>query len=880
VTTQLERVATALGDRYAIERELGRGGMATVYLAEDLKHHRKVAIKVLKDDVSASVGAVRFLREIEIAAQLQHPHILPLLDSGEAGGVLYYVMPFVEGESLRQRLAREGELPVGEAVRILVEVADALAYAHARGVVHRDIKPDNIMLTGRHAVVADFGVARAVSASVDSGTLTSMGVALGTPAYMAPEQAVADPHVDQRADIYALGVVAYELLAGRTPFAANTPQQMLAAHVTETPDPPSRYRRGLAPALEQALMRCLEKRAADRYQSADDLLAVLEPLATPSGGMAPTTARLAPGPAGGARRSWWIAGGIAAAGFAAVFLWQGSRAGDVTFTLGRSTPVTSEAGLEIFPDLSPDGKFVAYAAGNFTRMRIFIRPVGGGRTIPLSDDSTAVERLPKWSPDGTQILFLTRGGASVAPTLGGTSRPVVPPSATSFVASANWSPEGTRIVFVRGDSLFVMNANGGTPTWLAVGNELHNCSWSPWTDWIACVTMNRDAEEPGRTFGNLAPSGIVLVPASGGEVRRLVELAASNQSPVWSDDGKELYFISNRDGPRDIYAVSVSGSGEARGQVRRLTTGLGAISMSLSRNGTQLAYAEYNARSNIWAVPILANGVAGSDQATAVTSGSQVIESMRVSPDGRWIVYDSNLGGRSHIWRIPIDGGTTEQLTNGPADEFAGDLSPDGRSVTYHSWRSGTRDIEVLPLAGGEAQRVTDTPGQESYPVWSPDGSKLLFYDQNPPSTAFATSRAADGSWSAPVEVEAGVLSPEWSPDGQSIVWADTLAGAVRVAPAAGGPTRTLYSLGDGLPAPEAVLWSPVAGILMKAHDEAGRASFWRIDPDGGRPRLLALLEDLTRPSSRADFAADGQRIYFPVEDRQSDIHVVEVTRP
>src|SRR6266480_2911150 len=276
----LERVRASLAGRYTIERELGRGGMATVYLAEDLKHHRKVAVKVLKPELAATLGEERFFREIHVAAQLQHPHILPLLDSGEADGFFYYVMPYVEGESLRERLAQHGELPVHDAVRILSEVVDALAHAHQHGVVHRDIKPDNILLSGRHALVMDFGVAKAVSEATGREQLTTAGVALGTPAYMAPEQAAADPHLDHRVDIYAVGVLAYELLTGRPPFVGLTPQEVLAAHVTQAPEPVERHRPALAPALSQVVMRCIAKRAADRWQTAEELLTQLEPLTT------------------------------------------------------------------------------------------------------------------------------------------------------------------------------------------------------------------------------------------------------------------------------------------------------------------------------------------------------------------------------------------------------------------------------------------------------------------------------------------------------------------------------------------------------------------------------------------------------------------------
>jgi serine/threonine-protein kinase len=291
MSDSLERLKKALADRYAIESELGQGGMATVYLAHDVRHNRKVAIKVLRPELAASVGPERFLHEIEIAANLTHPHVLPLYDSGEADGFLYYVMPYIKGESLRAKVDREGELPVAEVVRILREVVDALAHAHAQGVVHRDMKPDNVMISGRHALVADFGVAKAVSEATGRQQLTTVGVALGTPAYMAPEQAAADPHVDHRADLYAIGILAYELLTGRTPFRGNTPQEVLAAHVTKTPEPVTSYRETVPAALADLVMRCLAKKPADRWQSAEEMLPVLDSLATASGGVTPTATR-------------------------------------------------------------------------------------------------------------------------------------------------------------------------------------------------------------------------------------------------------------------------------------------------------------------------------------------------------------------------------------------------------------------------------------------------------------------------------------------------------------------------------------------------------------------------------------------------------------
>ena len=284
-----ERLRQSIAGDYDIERELGHGGMAVVFLAHDRKHDRKVAIKVLRPDLAASVGAERFLGEVRIAASLSHPHILPVFDSGEADGLLYYVMPWVEGESLRDRLSAGGKLPVSEATRLLRELAEALAYAHRHGVVHRDIKPDNIMLAEGHVEVMDFGLAKALGEATGHAQLTSAGVALGTPAYMAPEQAAGDEHVDQRADSYALGVMAYEMLSGATPFAGTSAQQMLRAHVAKPPAPVSEVRDNLPPQLVDLVMRCLAKERADRFQTADDLLAVLAGLLTPSTGVASMT---------------------------------------------------------------------------------------------------------------------------------------------------------------------------------------------------------------------------------------------------------------------------------------------------------------------------------------------------------------------------------------------------------------------------------------------------------------------------------------------------------------------------------------------------------------------------------------------------------------
>ena len=280
MSDQLERLKTVLADRYAIEHELGVGGMATVYLAEDLKHRRKVAIKLLHPELAAVIGAERFLREIEIAAGLTHPHILPLHDSGQADGLLYYVMPYVEGESLRDRLNRETQLSLEDTLQIAHEVADGLSHAHSHGVVHRDIKPENILLSGAHALIADFGIAKAITAA-GGARLTETGLSLGTPEYMSPEQASGDQRLDARSDLYALGCVVYEMLAGEPPHTGPTAQAILSK-VLSQPVPSLREVRETVPAaVEQVLAKALAKLPADRFATVAQFSEMLKRASSP-----------------------------------------------------------------------------------------------------------------------------------------------------------------------------------------------------------------------------------------------------------------------------------------------------------------------------------------------------------------------------------------------------------------------------------------------------------------------------------------------------------------------------------------------------------------------------------------------------------------------
>jgi len=378
VSNSLDAVQKAFAGRYEIERELGSGGMATVYLARDLKHDRKVAIKILRPELAAALGPDRFPREIRIVAQLQHPHVLPLHDSGETAGFLYYVMPFVDGESLRTKLDHEGQLPVHDAVKILREVADALAYAHAQGVLHRDIKPDNVMLSGRHALVMDFGVAKAVS-SAGGDKLTTVGVAVGTPTYMSPEQATGAEHIDQRSDVYALGVMGYEMLTGSPPFTGKTSQAVLSAHVLEPAPDVTRGRPTVPPALADLIRRCLEKNPADRWQSAEEILHQLEVIATPSGGVTPTDTRpvrVAPGAgAPGKNRRLFIA--AVAAGVLAVAVFGGWH-----LLAGGSAPGPNR--MAVLPLVDVSGQDTQLVAALHSQLIVALGQVPGLMVAPGS----------------------------------------------------------------------------------------------------------------------------------------------------------------------------------------------------------------------------------------------------------------------------------------------------------------------------------------------------------------------------------------------------------------------------------------------------------------------------------------------------------------
>jgi Tol biopolymer transport system component len=872
-TDPLDSLRTLLGDRYDVVRELGRGGMATVYLARDERHGRSVAIKVMRPELAAMFGAERFLAEIRTTATLQHPHILSLFDSGAVGETVFYVMPFVDGESLRDLLARERQLPVADAVRIAREVADALAHAHSRGVIHRDIKPENILLQGGHALVADFGIA--VAASRTGGArLTETGMSLGTPHYMSPEQATGERDLDPRSDVYALGCVLYEMLVGEPPFTGPNAQSIVAKVLTESA-PRIRTRRPSVPeAVDEAIATALEKLPADRMRSAEAFGVALDESTRTTGRNVSVSSRsrnVLP----------FVAAGTLLA-FASLGLgnWFGASHAAPPLAFGRDTHVTWDPALEITPVLSPDGKMVAYAGGPIANVHIMVRLIGEGRAHALTGDTTAVESNPQWTSDGSRVLFLARNGVYSAPAGGGPARAELPGDARSPVGASALSNDGKRLAFARGDTLFVRE--GTTPPRSVARMVAPTlCTWSPNDAFVACTSDNALYSGPGVLLANRAPSQVLLWRARDNAVIPITEGPFLNASPTWSPDGRWLYFISDRDGPRDLYGIRVSGDGHPSGAPVRLTTGLNAHTATLSANGQRMAYSRFSLRSSIWSMPMPSHPPVMTTGATRLTNANESIEIFDVSADGAWLFYDSDLSGNSDIFRLRIGGGEPEQLTTDPADEFAPSPSPDGTEFVYHSWRTGNRDIFVQRLDGGGVTQVTQTPQQEAVPAWSPDGRSLAFSNLATNTGVGIARRDAAGHWAKATWRVARGSRPTWTADGRQLAYlTGSRGGDIRIIGVDTGESRLLVDASPaGSPLPVNVVAGTGDTLYYETTDGGNGATIWSITTAGGAPRALVNFDSRLHPPNRGSFRVNHGQLFFLAQARESDVWVMDVKR-
>ncbi len=698
MTESLPRLAAALADRYRIERELGQGGMATVYLAEDLKHGRQVAIKVLRPELAAVIGAERFVREIRTIAALQHPHILGLIDSGEVQGTAYYVMPFVEGESLRDRLNRDKQLPIADALRIATEVASALDYAHRHGVIHRDVKPENILLHDGQALVADFGIALAASKSGGS-RMTETGMSLGTPHYMSPEQAMGEREITARSDVYALGVVTYEMLSGDPPFTGSTAQAIVARMMTEAPRSLTAQRHTIPAPVESAVMTALEKLPADRYASAAEFAAALEGRGTATVVTSRAAARgtrfLRPA---SARRMAW-AGWVVALAAVALALWAWLRPEPrpesrfaVAFPQSQAISLTM---LGSHLAVSRDGALLIYAGGDSAGGRLWLKRQGelSATSIPGTEGAYG----PFISPDGREIGFLTdRGGRSmkVVSVAGGPVRSIA--DASVGTSGASWATDGY-IYFdadQRGLERVHPDGSGRAPV----------------------MPLDTAAKEIGIAWPQVLPGDKVAV----------MRVRHGNDAP----------------GDFSIVALRI-----ATGERRTVTRGVSALYSSgqllfVTADGTLQAAPFDRARLALGGQPVV---VAGSVQIAGTYAGVD----FAVTERGTLYYVSGAQGVASQLSWLDRDG---TPHTVDPAWRESGEirslsLSPDGSRAAVELTRPGTTgtDIWMEQLPAGPLSRLTLDPAADFRPAWSAD-ARSVFFVSNRVRPASVFRREADGS--------------------------------------------------------------------------------------------------------------------------------------
>jgi serine/threonine-protein kinase len=805
MTTPVDRLTTALAGRYTIERELGAGGMATVYLAEDMKHHRKVALKVLRPELAAIVGGERFLKEIEVTANLQHPNILPLYDSGRASGpagesgseFLFYVMPYVEGETLREKMTREKQLGVGETVAIAKDVADALHFAHQRGIVHRDIKPENILLQQGKPVVADFGIALAVS-HAGGARLTETGLSLGTPHYMSPEQATGDRELDARSDVYSLGAMVYEMLAGEPPHHGNTVQAIIARILSEDPQPVTRQRPAVPPHVDAAIRKALDKTPADRFPSAAKFA---EALTNPSFTLSHTA--VAPAAAAGAptRRpvlTMALAAVAVLAVAAAVAGWvrrEPKQVVRVSMAIHEDAALTEQSTLRLA--MAPDGRSFVYVgpAGTSQQNRqLWLRDLDALSARPLPGTEGAM--APFFSRDGASIGFFTGepGDLRVVPTGGGPVRTIVASVADPW--GGDWGPDG-RVYFTGGDGHLLRVSPGGTVI-----------------DTVA--SPDRAKNELEFDFAHVLPNGkgviveiwhssvddadIGVISLETGTVTTLAQGTNARYLPtghlMWGTADGLLMAA-----PFDLDRLAFSGPSVLLEQGVAVDADAGAAQFGVSETG-HLIYEAGSAAGVAQLQWVTRDGVA-----TPVDpSWWGSIGYVAVSPDGKSVALTQSGAEGTHVWVKDLVAGGLLRLSLGSGTFDRPRWTPDGKSVTYRGGGTDRRGIWTRRAdASQPAERAVELPAGllADEAVWSPDGVWLVFRASRPNSgrDVLAIRPGVDTAPQALLAAAQEEYSPLVSPNGKWLAYTSNESGQeeVYVRPfASPDRARWVVSVGGG----------------------------------------------------------------------------------
>ena len=755
------RLAAALADRYRIVRELGSGGMATVYLAQDVKHDRRVAVKVLRPELAAVIGAERFLAEIKTTANLQHSHILPLHDSGSVDGFLFYVMPYVEGESLRDHLNREHQLPVSEAVRLASQVASALDYAHRHGVVHRVIKPENILLHDGSALVADFGIALAVSTA--GSRMTESGMSLGTPNYMSPEQAMGEREITPRTDVYALGCVTYEMLIGEPPFTGPTAQAIVARVMTEEPRGLTIQRKSIPPHVEAAIQTALSKLPADRFASAAEFAEALND---------PTRSTIARSYALPMRKSSWrpaaIAGGAALVGGIALgaMIWRAAPATDsavvrVLMTLPDSGGVRPVDNINIA--ISPDGRRIAYIGPAKTGRMLWVREMNDfqGKPLPGTEDAQG----PFFSPDGSQIGFFGSGDNAAkilaTPSTGGMVRTILATGASPFGGS--WGTDDNIYFTTEGGGLARVPAAGGAQSIIsrpdtAKGEQDYD---------YAEVLPGGKAAIIQIWKGSPGQNEIAAVSLKTGKLTTVVKgtyarFLAPNKLLYGTSDGR-VFATDFDENKLAVVGEPVQVLDRVQAETRN-----GTLQFAVSQSGT-LVYipGEAAAREIVW--------VAHDGTETPIDSTwTGAFNDVTLSPDGSRLAMTliADDGGAIWVKRLP-NGSLTRLSFIGAADRAV--WTPDGRSVAYMASREGKRTAWMRRADGSnDEQPVNRKAPQLDEITFSPDGRFTVFRTQGTSANTRKLLVASTGVDSTPrplVKTEYDNFGAAISPDGKWLAY-------------------------------------------------------------------------------------------------------------